>query len=238
MIRITGLTVQFGGHKAIDHLDAVLSDPVCGLIGPNGAGKTTLVNVLSGMVQPAAGEVEIDGISLLPLTSVQRAKLGLRRSFQTEQVVEDLSVWDNVRAMLDHVPNATYGGAESVAHQTAKVLAYTGLTEVATTQGAALNLFQRRMVEVAKSLVGQPRLLLFDEPGAGLNEHESATLRQALLGIHAFCGAQVLLIDHDVALIAATCTQTLVMDFGRQLALGPTNEVLADPAVRRAYLGT
>jgi branched-chain amino acid transport system ATP-binding protein len=234
MIRITGLTVQFGGHKAIDHLDAVLSDPVCGLIGPNGAGKTTLVNVLSGMVQPAAGEVEIDGISLLPLTSVQRVKLGLRRSFQTEQVVEDLSVWDNVRAMLDHVPQ----GAESVAYQTAKVLAYTGLTEVATTQGAALNLFQRRMVEVAKSLVGQPRLLLFDEPGAGLNEHESATLRQALLGIHAFCGAQVLLIDHDVALIAATCTQTLVMDFGRLLALGPTNEVLADPAVRRAYLGT
>jgi branched-chain amino acid transport system ATP-binding protein len=81
-------------------------------------------------------------------------------------------------------------------------------------------------------------LLLFDEPGAGLNEHESATLRQALLGIHAFCGAQVLLIDHDVALIAATCTQTLVLDFGHQLALGPTGEVLADPAVRRAYLGT
>ena len=234
MIRIAGLTVQFGGHKAIDHLDAVLGDPVCGLIGPNGAGKTTLVNVLSGMVQPSLGEVEIDGVSLLPLTSVQRVKLGLRRSFQTEQVVEDLSVWDNVRAVLDHVPQ----GAESVAHQTANVLAYTGLTEVATTLGMALNLFQRRMVEVAKSLVGQPRLLLFDEPGAGLNEHESATLRQALLGIHAFCGAQVLLIDHDVALIAATCTQTLVMDFGHQLALGPTNEVRADPAVRRAYLGT
>lgn len=234
MIRIAGLTVQFGGHKAIDHLDAVLSDPVCGLIGPNGAGKTTLVNVLSGMVQPSAGEVEIDGASLLPLTSVQRVKLGLRRSFQTEQVVEDLSVWDNVRAVLDHVPQ----GPESMVDQTAKVLDYTGLTEVATTLGAALNLFQRRMVEVAKSLVGQPRLLLLDEPGAGLNEHESATLRQTLLGIHAFCGAQVLLIDHDVALIAATCTQTLVMDFGRPLALGPTNEVLADPAVRRAYLGT
>lgn len=234
MISITGLMVQFGEHRAIDHLDAVLEAPVCGLIGPNGAGKTTLVNVLSGMVQPSAGDVVVDGVSILSMSPVQRVKFGLRRSFQTEQVVEDLSVWDNVRAILDHAPH----GKASAHQQIEKVLDYTGLTQAATVMGLALNLFQRRMVEVAKSLVGQPRLLLFDEPGAGLNELESARLREALLGIHAYCGAQVLLIDHDVALIAATCTQILVMDFGRQLALGSTKEVLINPDVRRAYLGT
>lgn len=234
MISIAGMTVQFGAHRAIDHLDAVLQAPVCGLIGPNGAGKTTLVNVLSGMVQPTAGEVLIDGVSILQMSPVQRVKFGLRRSFQTEQVVEDLSVWDNVKAVLDHVPRSHTPAVQQIS----QVLEYVGLVHLATTMGVTLNLFQRRMVEVAKALVGQPRLLLLDEPGAGLNEFESTSLKQALLGIHAYCGAQVLLIDHDVALIAATCTQTLVMDFGHQLALGDTQAVLVNPDVRRAYLGT
>ncbi|MCY1523817.1 Lipopolysaccharide export system ATP-binding protein LptB [compost metagenome] len=94
------------------------------------------------------------------------------------------------------------------------------------------------MLELAKSLVGAPKLLLLDEPGAGLTEQEAGVLRRTIGAVHAFCGAQVLLIDHDVDLIAATCTQTLVLDFGRRLALGPTREVLDDPAVRKAYLGT
>ena len=103
--------------------------------------------------------------------------------------------------------------------------------------GARLDLFRRRMVEVAKALVGQPRLILFDEPGAGLDEAESRALRDAIAGIPDRFGAQVLLIDHDVELISAICTQTLVLDFGRRLALGPTRDVLNDPAVRHAYLG-
>ena len=105
MIRIHGLAVAFGGVKAIDSLDAELSQPVCGLIGPNGAGKTTLVNVLSGLVRASAGRVEVEGTALLPMSPLARVRFGLRRSFQTEQVVEDLSVWDNVQAVLDHVPN-------------------------------------------------------------------------------------------------------------------------------------
>lgn len=234
MIGIEGVTVQFGGVKAIDGLDAQLTDPVCGLIGPNGAGKTTLVNLLSGLVQSSAGTVSIDGISLLSMRPIERVRFGLRRSFQMEQVVEDLSAWDNVRAVLDHVPHAP----ATARHQIGAVLRYTGLDQVATRLGLQLNLFQRRMVEVAKALVGKPKLLLFDEPGAGLTEHESGILRDMIVGIPQQWGAQVLLIDHDVELIAATCTQTLVMDFGRRLALGPTRVVLQDPEVRRAYLGT
>ena len=232
MIEIHELSVQFGGVKAISALDAVLDQPVCGLIGPNGAGKTTLVNVLSGLVRPRIGIVRVDGVELLAMRPAQRVRFGLRRSFQTEQVVEDLDVWDNVLAVLDHVPLRG-----SASHEAGRAIEYVGLQSVATVPGAQLNLFQRRLVEVAKALVGAPRLLLFDEPGAGLNEQESAQLRRLLLGIADFCGAQLLLIDHDVDLIAATCGQTLVLDFGQRLALGPTREVLADPAVRRAYLG-
>lgn len=233
MIAIDDLTVQFGGVKALTALNAVLDEPVCGLIGPNGAGKTTLVNVLSGLVRPSRGRVTVDGTDLLALSPAQRVRFGLRRSFQTEQVVEDLNVWSNVLAVLDHVPHERANASAEVA----RAIDYVGLADVATVPGAALNLFQRRMVEVAKALVGAPRLLLFDEPGAGLTEHEAQHLRRALLGIKEFCGAQVLLIDHDVDLIKATCTQTLVLDFGQRLALGATNAVLDDPAVRRAYLG-
>lgn len=233
MIRIDQLSVQFGGVHAIDGLSATLEAPVCGLIGPNGAGKTTLVNVLGGLVRPRSGRVEVDGRDLLALSPLQRVRFGLRRSFQTEQVVEDLSVWDNLRAVLDHVPP----GPEAPFDQLARVLEHIGLLSVATRLGQRLNLFERRLVEIGKALLGQPRLLLLDEPGAGLTEHEAARLRELLCGIPAFCGAQVLLIDHDVDLIAATCSQTLVLDFGRRLALGPTREVLQDPAVQAAYLG-
>ena len=233
MIRLDEVTVQFGGLKAIDALSAQLDAPVCGLIGPNGAGKTTLVNVLSGLLQPRSGRVVADGTDLLPMSPLRRVRWGLRRSFQTEQVVEDLTVWDNVQAVLDHVP----AGERDAADDIAEVLRYTHLAGVATRQGSEIDLFHRRMVELAKALVGRPRLLLLDEPGAGLDERESALLRQALLGVQGLRGAQVLLIDHDVDLIAATCQQTLVMDFGRRLALGPTAQVLADADVRRAYLG-
>jgi len=233
MIEIRGLTVAFGAVTAIDALDAVIDAPVCGLIGPNGAGKTTLVNLLSGFVRPQAGAVHVGGTALLGMDTARRVRFGLRRSFQTEQVVEDLSVWDNVQSMLDHVPHP-HNQADAQVH---RALEHAGLLDCAAVPGAELDLFRRRMVEVAKALVGVPRLILFDEPGAGLDERESRVLRDAIAAIPGAFGAQVLLIDHDVDLIAAICTQTLVLDFGRRLALGATRAVLDDPAVRQAYLG-
>jgi branched-chain amino acid transport system ATP-binding protein len=120
----------------------------------------------------------------------------------------------------------------------ARAFAYLGLEGVADRLGIALTLFERRLVEIAKALVGGPRLVLMDEPAAGLSEAETETLRRMILGIPESFAAQILLIDHDVDLIASTCSETLVLDFGQRLALGPTRLVLDDPAVRAAYLGS
>jgi len=232
MIVIENLVVQFGGVRPIDHLTASLSAPVSGLIGPNGAGKTTLLNVLSGFVRPVEGKVTLKGQTLLELSALQRVRAGLRRSFQTEQVVEDLTVAGNLHAIADHVLPANERDLSVSA-----ALDFVNLGAVAATLGGALNLFQRRLVELGKCLVGAPKLILLDEPAAGLSNEESDVLRELILRIPSEFGAQVLVIDHDVELIRAMCTETLVLDYGRMLALGPTNEVLARPDVRRAYLG-
>lgn len=233
MISIQDVTVQFGGVRPLNALRADFTDAICGLIGPNGAGKTTLLNVLSGFVTPIAGKVLLNGLDLLPLSPEARFRNGLRRSFQSEQVVDDLTVWDNLMAACDNLSPASSNPAADVS----RALHFVGLSQNAHRFGAVLNLFERRMVEIGKALIGQPKLILLDEPGAGMSEAESAILRQRLLGIPPNFGAQILLIDHDVDLIQATCSQTLVLDFGEKLALGPTSEVLRDKAVRNAYLG-
>lgn len=232
MIVIQDLLVQFGGVRPIDNLTATIDAPVAGLIGPNGAGKTTLLNVISGYVRPRAGSVTLDGNSLLDLAPLKRIDAGLRRSFQTEQVVEDLTAAQNLMAIADNVVGA---GKRHAAVEAA--LEFIRLSELADVMGQTLNLFQRRLVELGKCVIGAPRLILLDEPAAGLSAQEGEVLRELILQIPDRFGAQVLVIDHDVELIRSMCTQTLVLDYGRMLALGPTETVLSSPEVRRAYLG-
>ena len=232
MIAIDNLVVQFGGVKPINQLTATLTAPVAGLIGPNGAGKTTLLNVLSGFVRPVQGSVALNGNGLLQMTPLQRVRAGLRRSFQTEQVVEDLTVAGNLAAIADHVVVSSQR-AEAVD----RALGFIGLRPVAGKLGQSLNLFQRRLVELGKCVIGKPSLILLDEPAAGLTDEEGGALRELVLRIPTEFAAQVLVIDHDVELIRAMCSETMVLDYGKLLALGPTETVLADPAVRRAYLG-
>jgi len=232
VIEITDLEVRFGNVKPIDDLSAILSDPVCGLIGPNGAGKTTLLNVFSGFVIPVKGSLQVDGVSLLELSALQRVHHGLRRSFQTEQVVEDLTVFDNLAALADNILPSTQRRTS-----VERALVFAGLSNVSQQLGGTLNLFQRRLVELGKCLVGQPKLVLLDEPAAGLTEDESGQLRDLILRIPGEFSAQVLVIDHDVELIRALCSEILVLDYGKRLALGATDAVLADPDVRRAWLG-
>jgi branched-chain amino acid transport system ATP-binding protein len=233
LIRIDKITVQFGGVRPLDALEAELTADVVGLIGPNGAGKTTLLNVISGFVRPAAGSLAVAGQIVDDLSPVERARFGIRRSFQQELVAHDLTAAENVMAIADHV--CRDGSAK---RDVERAIEFVGLERRRHTLGRRLNLFERRQVEVAKTLVGAPKIILLDEPGAGLNEAETARLRALLTAIPGAFGAQVVLIDHDAELIAAVCEQTLVLDFGRRLAIGATRAVLDDPAVRRAYLGT
>lgn len=233
MIKIDALTVQFGGIKPLDALDAEFTTPICGLIGPNGAGKTTLLNVLSGFVVPVAGRIVLNDAPLLRLSPRRRVGIGLRRTFQQELVADELTAMENIRAIADHVSS----DRASARREVEKALDFVGLTGRRNARGRQLNLFERRMVEIAKTLIGRPKVILMDEPGAGLNEAETERLRRLLLDIPPAFDTQLVLIDHDADLIASVCVETLVLDFGKRLAMGPTRAVLDDPIVRRAYLG-
>ncbi len=235
MIEIENLTVQFGGVRPIDGLTVRLDKSIVGLIGPNGAGKTTLLNVLSGFVTPLSGSVRVNGQTLSGVAPHQRAqRLGLRRTFQTDQIADDLTLWQNVEAVADH---AGFTLRADAAAAVASAIDYVGLKRRSHRRGSDLTTQERHLAEIAKALIGRPGLVMLDEPGAGMSETETVHLESVIRGISAYCGAQVFLIDHDVALIAACCEETMVLDFGKLLALGLTAQVLADPEVRRAYLG-
>ena len=229
MLHVRELTVAFGGVKPLDGVSLELPSGVCGLVGPNGAGKTTLFNVLSGFVKPAGGAVDAEGTKLLGMAPHRRARWGLRRTFQQEQVVHALSAYDNVRVTADEL-----GGDEAAVRE---ALAFVGL-EAPDHRGSELSMLERRLVELAKCVVGRPRMVLLDEPGAGLGEAETERLVHLIRQIPERYDAQVILVDHDMELVSAVCSTTAVLDFGRVIALGRTSEVLADDHVRRAYLGT
>lgn len=231
MIAVDSLSVRFGGVVAINALSVEFTSPVTGLIGPNGAGKTTLLNVLSGFVGPSAGRVYVDGVDQTGLTPTQRARAGLRRTFQTELVVDELTVWDNV------LTTAENSSAPKPADEVAHTLELFGLDHLALERAANLDSFERRLVEIARAAVGRPTHLLLDEPGGGLGVTETERLRDIIVRIPEQVGAAVLLVDHDVELIAATCSTTVCLDFGVLIGSGPTRALLDSQAVRSAYLG-
>jgi branched-chain amino acid transport system ATP-binding protein len=233
MIAIRDITVTFGGVTALNKVTVDLGDSVVGIIGPNGAGKTTFLNVFSGFVAPQTGSINAFGTELLALRPHQRSRWGLRRSFQKEQVVDELTVEENVVVVLDSL-RLTAAERE---HHLAAALDFAGLASVRRERAAGLNAFQRRMTEIARCSAGQPKLLLLDEPGAGLSQNEVEILRRTISDMHAFNGAMSLLIDHDVDLIQAVCSSTMVLDFGSLVTSGPTRDVLSDARVRAVYLG-
>ena len=233
MIKIDALTVRFGGIVPLDDLAADFAAPICGLIGPNGAGKTTLLNVLSGFVTPVKGTILLNDTALLSLSPRRRVSIGLRRTFQQELVVDELTALENIQAVADHVS----ADRASARRQVGLALDFVGLSDRRNVLGRRLNLFERRMIEIGKTLIGNPKAILLDEPGAGLNEEETDRLQRLLVKIPSVFDSQLVLIDHDADLIASVCIETLVLDFGKRLAMGPTRAVLNDPVVRRAYLG-
>ena len=233
-IEVQDITVQFGGVRALDTISAKMTQPISGIIGPNGAGKTTLMNVFSGFITPKSGVITVDGFDLATLTPHKRSQWGLRRSFQKEEISEDLTVAENIRVQIDTAALSNTEKTKAVD----RALAYVEMTEKANVSGAELNTFERRLTDIAKCIVGAPKLIMFDEPAGGLSVQETKTLGDLILGIHDHTGAHVLLIDHDVDLIARICAETLVIDFGVPIAFGATRDVLSNPKVKAAYLGT
>jgi branched-chain amino acid transport system ATP-binding protein len=234
VIDVVDLTVRFGGVVPIDQMTVSFAAGTCGLIGPNGAGKTTFFNVLSGFVRPASGSVQAFGVDLLAMPDFKRARWGLRRTFQTEQAISNLTVAENVLLVHEH------GGGDrgSRRDDVDKAIAFVGLESVAHRLAGGLGAAQRRLVEIARAIVGSPRLVLLDEPAAGLPEEETAHLAGLIRRIPDETGALVVLVDHDMSLVSACCATTAVLDFGRLIADGETARVLRDENVIRAYLGT
>ena len=216
-------------------MSVVFPGGTCGLIGPNGAGKTTFFNVMSGFVSPAAGVVRAFGEDILAMADFRRARWGLRRTFQTEQAIEELTVFDNVAMIHEH------SGAKRATRRDDVLAAvdFVGLdAPPPNAKVGGLGAAERRLIEVARAVVGKPRVVLLDEPAAGLPDAETEHLGQVIKQIPEQFGALVILVDHDMSLVSACCETTAVLDFGKLIASGPTADVLRDVHVMRAYLGT
>ena len=234
MIEVEGLSVRFGGVTPLDDMTVTFPGGTCGLIGPNGAGKTTFFNVLSGFVTPAAGAVRAFGEDLLRMADFRRTRWGLRRTFQQEQAIKGLSVFDNVAMVHEHSGDARGSRRKDVLN----ALAFVGLEVPPRAKAGVLGARERRLLEIARATVGRPRVVLLDEPAAGLPDEETAHLGQVIAKIPEHFGALVILVDHDMTLVSACCETTAVLDFGKLIASGPTAEVLRNEHVIRAYLGT
>jgi ABC-type branched-subunit amino acid transport system ATPase component len=234
VIQVSSLTVRFAGITPIDDMTVEFPGGTCGLIGPNGAGKTTFFNVLSGFVRPASGAIAAFGENLLKMADYKRARWGLRRTFQTEMAIEQLSVFDNVAMIHEH------SGAKRASRRSDVLAAieFVGLEASPRARVSGLGAHERRLVEVARAVVGSPRVVLLDEPGAGLPDEDTEQLGVVIQKIPERFGALVILVDHDMSLVSACCETTAVLDFGKLIAAGPTREVLRNDHVMRAYLGT
>jgi len=245
LLKTYDLTVRYGGLAA--NADVNLEVPegkLVGLIGPNGAGKTTFIDAITGFTGISSGRVEFDGTDLAGLTPDRRAHLGLARTFQSLELFEDLTVRENLLAAAERPTWWSFAldlirppktSAENEA-RVAGALDVLGIRDVADRLPMDLSHGQRKLVGVARALAAKPKLLLLDEPAAGLDTAESQLLGQHLRNF-LDTGTSIFLIDHDMGLVLNVCDYIYVLDFGKIIAEGTPAEIRKDPAVVQAYLG-
>ncbi len=249
MLDVKNLSISFGGLKAVDDFSITIEKgQLYGLIGPNGAGKTTIFNLLTGVYKPDGGRILLDGKDITGHKAIQINQAGIARTFQNIRLFKELSVLDNVKVGLhNHHKYSTLSGIlrlpsyykveKEMDERAMELLKVFGLDEECDYKASNLPYGKQRKLEIARALATEPKLLLLDEPAAGMNPNETAELMKTIRFVRDHFDMTVLLIEHDMKLVSGICERLTVLNFGHMLAEGPTSEVLSNPEVIKAYLG-
>ncbi len=251
ILEVKNLGISFGGLRAVDDFNLEIEKgQLYGLIGPNGAGKTTVFNMLTGVYKPTDGRIVLDGEDITGKTNIEINKEGIARTFQNIRLFSDLTVLDNVKAGLHNQKEYIYStltgilrlpeyrrAERAMDERAMELLKVFDLDQEATYKASNLPYGKQRKLEIARALATNPKLLLLDEPAAGMNPNETQELMDTIRFVRDEFHMTILLIEHDMKLVAGICEKLTVLNFGQVLACGDTSEVLKDPKVITAYLG-
>ena len=249
LLEVKNLGISFGGLRAVNNFEIQIEkEQLYGLIGPNGAGKTTIFNLLTGVYRPDNGKVLLDGKDITGKSTIEINKAGIARTFQNIRLFKDLTVLDNVKVGLhnNHHYNTVSGifrlprfrtVEKEMNEKAMELLKVFGLDGEADVQAANLPYGKQRKLEIARALATNPKLLLLDEPAAGINPNETGELMDTIRFVRENFHMTILLIEHDMKLVSGICEKLTVLNFGEVLTQGGTGEVLNDPQVITAYLG-
>ena len=249
ILEVKNLSISFGGLRAVDEFNVKIEKgQLYGLIGPNGAGKTTVFNLLTGDYKPTSGAVILDGENITGKSTIEINKCGIARTFQNIRLFKNLSVLDNVKAGFHNLNKySTIEGIlrlpkyfkteKKMDEKAMELLKVFGLQDEASTLADNLPYGKQRKLEIARALATNPKLLLLDEPAAGMNPSETQELMDTIRFVRDEFDMTVLLIEHDMKLVSGICEEVSVLNFGQELAQGKTSDVLNNPEVIKAYLG-
>lgn len=249
LLEVKNLGISFGGLRAVNAFDITIEKgQLYGLIGPNGAGKTTVFNLLTGVYKPDEGSITLDGVRLNGMKTIEINKAGIARTFQNIRLFKDMTVLDNVKAGLhNHHAYSTLEGIfrlpryfkveKEMNERAMELLKVFELDGQADYLASNLPYGKQRKLEIARALATDPKLLLLDEPAAGMNPNETKELMDTIQFVRKEFDMTILLIEHDMKLVSGICEKLTVLNFGEVLAEGPTSEVLHNPQVITAYLG-